>query len=83
MTKDSPGKVVKTGRCKEWSTNGINDLAGNVDEWTQEKNKSSYRVIRGGNFGNCGDGCPVAYRDYYGPGNGYGDTGFRAALFLA
>ena len=34
---------------------------GNVDEWTQEQNESSSRVIRGGNSANCGDDYPVAY----------------------
>lgn len=82
-TKDSPGKVVKTGRCKEWSTNGINDLAGNVDEWTQEKNKSSCRVIRGGGCYDNGDNYPVAYRNFSNPNLSYSFTGFRAALFLA
>ena len=81
-TKDSPRKVVKTGRCKEWSTNGIYDLAGNVDEWTQEKNESSYRVIRGGAFGNNGIYYPVACRFYYNPGNICFDTGFRATLYI-
>lgn len=82
-TKDSPRKVVKTGRCKEWSTNGIYDLAGNVDEWTQEKNKSSYRVFRGGNYCNNGNYCPVACRNYDNPFFNCDYTGFRATLFLA
>ena len=82
-TKDSPRKVVKTGRCKEWSTNGIYDLAGNVDEWTQEKNKSSYRVIRGGIYDYNGEYSPVAYRNYNYPDYYYSVTGFRATLFLA
>jgi len=82
-TKDSPRKVVKTGRCKEWSTNGIYDLAGNVDEWTQEKNESSYRVIRGGFYNFNGYYYPVAYRYFNYPFNYYFYTGFRATLFLA
>ena len=81
-TKDSPREVVKTGRCKEWSTNGIYDLAGNVDEWTQEK-RHSCRVIRGGFYNNNGNNFPVAYRNYCNPNGNFGSTGFRATLFLA
>ena len=47
-TKNSPRKVVETGSSEEWCTNNIYDFAGNVDEWTQEKNGSSCRAIRGG-----------------------------------
>ena len=82
-TKDSPRMVVKTGRCKAWSTNGIYDLAGNVNEWTQKMNESSFRVIRGGNYNHLGYGYPVSCRDYYNPDNCYILTGFRATLFLA
>lgn len=82
-TKDSPRKVVKTGRCKEWSTNGIYDLAGNVDEWTQEKNKSTFGVIRGGDCYWDGNVFPVASRNCINPNGYYGGTGFRATLFLA
>lgn len=82
-TKDSPREVVKTGRCKEWSTNGIYDLAGNVDEWTQEKKESSCRVVRGGIYYYDGSDFPVAYRIYFNPNYIYFFTGFRATLFLA
>lgn len=49
-TENSPKKVVETRSREEWCTNNIYDFASNVAEWTQEKNKSLYRVIRGGNF---------------------------------
>ena len=49
-TENSPKKVVETGSREEWCANNIYDFAGNVDEWTQEQNKSSHRVIRGGNY---------------------------------
>ena len=80
--ENSPRKVVKTGLREEWSTNKIYDFAGNVDEWTQEQNDSSYRVIRGGNFGDNGNDFPVAHRGYFNPDNGYDDTGFRVTLFI-
>ncbi len=82
-TRNAPKKVVKTGTRKEWSTNNICDLAGNVDEWTQEQDKSSYHVIRGGNCNIDGDYYPVAARNYTFPSDNSFYTGFRATLFLA
>lgn len=79
-TENSPRKVVETGSREEWCANNIYDFAGNVDEWTQEKNESSYRVIRGGNYNNNGNNYPVAYRNYNNPNNNYNNTGFRATL---
>lgn len=81
-TENSPRKVVETGSREEWCANNIYDFAGNVDEWTQEKNESSYRVIRGGNCSNYGIFYPVAYRGYNCPSNYYNDAGFRATLYI-
>ena len=81
-TENSPKKVVETGSREEWCANNIYDFAGNVDEWTQEQNKSFYRVIRGGSYGNDGDDYPVACLCYDVPNNIYGDTGFRATLYI-
>ena len=81
-TENSPKEVVETGSREEWCANNIYDFAGNVDEWTQEQNKSSCCVIRGGNYFNNGDNYPVAYRDYCNPDNGCSNTGFRATLYI-
>ena len=82
-TNNSPQKVVKTGSRKEWSVNNVCDFAGNVDEWTQEQNKrSSYCVIRGGEFYFNGYDCPVAYRLSRDPSVCYDDTGFRITLYI-
>lgn len=81
-TENSPRKVVETGSREEWCANNIYDFAGNVDEWTQEKNESSYRVIRGGYCNNSGFDYPVAYRYYFSPNINYGYTGFRATLYI-
>ena len=81
-TENSPKKVVETGTREEWGANNIYDFAGNVDEWTQEQNKSSYRVIRGGNYYIDGGGCPVAYRGCNNPLDDFGSTGFRATLYI-
>lgn len=79
-TKNIPIKVVvETGSREEWSTNNIYDFAGNVNEWTQEQNYHSYRVIRGGNYINSR---PVAYRDFFNPSSNFDGTGFRATLYI-
>ena len=80
--ENSPRKVVETGSRKEWCANNIYDFAGNVAEWTQEQNESSYRVIRGGSFDDCGDYYPVAFRNFFGPYDFCTCTGFRATLYI-
>ena len=81
-TENSPKKVVETGSREEWCANNIYDFAGNVDEWTQEQNESSYRVIRGGVYYRNGYIYPVAYRNYNDHNNDYFCTGFRATLYI-
>lgn len=82
-TENSLKKLVETGSRKKWCTNNIYDFAGNVDEWTQERNKSSYRVIRGGNYDFSGSNYPVAYRsNYCNPNFIFSNTGFRATLYI-
>lgn len=81
-TENSPKKVVETGSREEWCANNIYDFAGNVDEWTQEQNASSFRVIRGCNFYQDGFYYPVAFRGYNNPGYFYYGTGFRATLYI-
>lgn len=81
-TENSPREVVETGSREEWCTNKIYDFAGNVDEWTQEHNKSSYRVVRGGAYDGSGDNYPVAYRNYRNPNYEYHSTGFRVTLSI-
>ncbi|MCI8444658.1 MAG: hypothetical protein HFJ37_05905 [Clostridia bacterium] len=78
--KNYPSRIVKTG--EDGCINNIYGFAGNVDEWTQEWNSSSCRVIRGGccNYG--GNYCPVAFRIFFSPNDGYGCTGFRATLYI-
>ena len=52
-----------TGTSEYWKANNIYDLAGNIDEWTQEKYSTIYyNTLRGGNFNNIGSQHPVAYR---------------------
>ena len=82
-TYNAPKEIVKTGTREDWFTKNIGDFAGNVDEWTQEEYEIGDRVIRGGNYGQCGEYYPVAERKTSDPSETYLDTGFRAALFLA
>ena len=81
-TENSPRKVFETGSREEWCANNIYDFAGNVDEWTQEQNESSLRVIRGGLCNNFGDFYPVAHRYRYDSNYGYFTIGFRATLYI-
>lgn len=81
-TENSPGKVVETGSREKWCANNIYDFAGNVDEWTQERNKSSCRTVRGGNFSANGLFYPVAYRVYSVHNVSCINTGFRATLYI-
>ena len=81
-TENSPKEVVETGSREEWCANNIYDFAGNVDEWTQEQNESSYHVIRGGNYINKGNIYPVAFRFFNNRNNCYDNTGFRATLYI-
>ena len=81
-TENSPRKVVETGSREKWCANNIYDFAGSVDEWTQEQNESSYRVIRGGNYYYNGNFYPVSSRICNDPIDYYDDTGFRATLYI-
>lgn len=75
-----PKEIVKTG--EDGCVNNIYGFAGNVDEWTQERNKSLYRVIRGGNYRDDGSIYPVAFRTCNFPNTYFVNTGFRATLCI-
>lgn len=83
-TENSPKKLVETGSRKKWCANNIYDFAGNVNEWTQERNESSCHVVRGGHYGEGEYGyySPVAYRDFSFIILDYDFTGFRATLYI-
>ena len=73
--------VVVTGCAEDCCTNNIYDLAGNVQEWTQEQHGSFGRVMRGGNYEVSGYYMPVAYR-YHVPTCPAFTFGFRATLYI-
>ena len=81
-TENSSSDSCETGSRENWCANNIYDFAGNVDEWTQEQNESSYRVIRGGSYDKDGNNYPVAYRCFNNPDDDFVDTGFRATLYI-
>ena len=69
-----------TGENINAISNNIFDLAGNLNEWTQETLINT-KVVRGGNYMLEGNGAPACYRSYIGISTS-GDTGFRVALFI-
>lgn len=56
---------------------GMNDMAGNVWEWTDSIYSSSYRVIRGGGWRSFDQMCTVSYRINFYPYTTDYDIGFR------
>ena len=68
------GDAPEPGGTNEyWKVNNIYDLAGNVNEWTQEKySTGTLRAVRGGDFSDVGDYIPAAIRDV----SNEGDAGY-------
>ncbi len=63
------GWRIDTGTSEYWKANNIYDIAGNVEEWTQEKySTETRRASRGGTYG---DNNPVAHRNNYPVSNAY------------
>ena len=56
------GSLQNTGSSENWKANNIYDLAGNVEEWTQEANLTDARASRGGNYNFNGSVFPASYR---------------------
>lgn len=57
---------------------GVNDMAGNVKEWTDSAYYVSFRVFCGGSWGSGGNDCTVGYRENYFPYVTHYYLGFRA-----
>ncbi len=56
---------------------GMNDMAGNVSEWTSSIDSGSYRVLRGGSWGDDAIICTVSYRHSDDPPIAFDFYGFR------
>ena len=80
--ENSLRKIAKTGSKNEWEANHISDLAGNVDEITQEKNRDTNCVTRGGFYDETGYKFPVANRWIWSIRSKDEYTGFRIALWI-
>ena len=76
---DTQGKVAKTG-YENWVANNIYDLAGNVSEWTTERN-SNNGIKRGGNYSNEGQASPAGMREKMSKTQYNNTTGFRVMLY--
>ena len=74
--------AVETGSHEVYRANEIYDLAGNLDEWTQEEYGQGFRVTRSGHFGLDGHLYPVCYRNFRDPSKGCKFTGFRISLYI-
>ena len=80
--------LLTTGARNESETtprnfaNNISDLAGNVEEWTNEVYSSDYLVVRGGVCSSYGDTCPASFRDGYDSDSFDFSIGFRPVLYL-
>lgn len=65
---------------------GLCDMVGNVSEWTDSKEGTWFRILRGGGFRDAGQFCRIGFRVGNNPSAPFktsdagGDRGFRVAL---
>ena len=77
------GSPQTTGKSEYWKANNIYDLAGNVEEWTQEKwSTSTVRALRGGTSYYGGNNGPAAYRFFDIASDTVDYLGFRVSFYL-
>lgn len=75
-------KVLPTGSRASWYISNIADFCGNVGIMTQEKNQSSYCVVRGGSYLDSGEDAPLTHRGFIPRDFPSPLVGFRVALLL-
>lgn len=78
---NSAREVMITGSREYWKANNIYDIAGNVDEWTQEMD-GKYTVLRGGIYNEEGSILPANCRTSTGTIFKSPTTSFRIALYI-
>ena len=71
--------LLKTGNTDYTKANNIYDLAGNIREWTTEKNGTNL-VSRGGDYYSAGNSYPAKYRTSSGDTSDY-KIGYRPILY--
>ena len=74
--------LLTTGASEDFKTKNIYDLAGNVEEWTNEAVSTTNRVVRGGSYYYSGTYGPASNRGVSGPSNCDSSIGFRPALYI-
>lgn len=74
------GEKQLSGFSDKWMTKNIYDLAGNVDEWSDEMSNTGY-LIRGGHHYNLGESRSISFRHNANSGS-YSTTGFRIRLYI-
>ncbi len=77
---DNSSAILYTGATSRNSAKNIYDLAGNMEEWTNEKYSGDY-VRRGSHFNTTGYAYPAAYRTSSLIGSN-GSAGFRPMLYV-
>ena len=89
FAKDSTGKgyynassATTTGSSSDYEIKKINDLAGNVSEWTMEYTNTFVRVIRGGGYFYSGSVGPASLRNGGYPSDYNDGISFRVTLYL-
>ena len=78
---ENSGTKRTAGFNEKWKVKNIYDLAGNVWEWTSEKEYSSSFIFRGGSYNYDGSDYPVSYRNIYASDTNVG-LGFRPRLYI-
>ena len=74
------GEKQVSGFSDKWMTKNIYDLAGNVEEWSNEMCNTGY-LIRGGDCNKQGDEFSISYRRNVNSGT-YITIGFRVRLYI-
>ena len=81
-SNDGLAQLLPTGSHPEWSIYNINDLAGNVLEFTQEQHNTDRIVLRGGHYRVNGRDYPIGDRYFREPPTTKVNiAGFRSMLF--
>ncbi len=81
-SEDAIEKLLPSGYEKKWAILNINDLAGNVFEFSQERYKDNCIVLRSGQYRINGRDWPVACRFFKEPlSRKVNIAGFRTMLF--